>query len=207
MIIGYYGQSFFGGGTYYKLSKKANEEKYKFEYTHTIVPNYIPNAEEYIKKYETLTIAGIKNKDYFVGTNNVVYLEKNSDIDEILNIVERSNWDKITKKKYDSENLDDENWDFYLENENDNNYYIEGYAVHPRKIEKIYSILKKIKEELNIKIEHNCPLRNTTITDDECFETVMAIYELNVKSFCESIKNKYPNCEDVCKNCKYNKER
>lgn len=27
MIIGYYDQAFFGGGSYYKLSKKENEEK------------------------------------------------------------------------------------------------------------------------------------------------------------------------------------
>ena len=47
-------------------------------------------------------------------------------------------------------------------------------------------------------------MRNTTITEDECFETATAINELNAKSFSESIKNQYPNCEEVCKNCKYN---
>lgn len=30
MIIGYYHQLFFGGGTYYKLSKKAQDCKYLF---------------------------------------------------------------------------------------------------------------------------------------------------------------------------------
>lgn len=207
MIIGYYGQIFFGGGTYYKLSKKENEDKFKFEYIHTIVPNYISNAEEYIKKYETLEIEGIKKKEHFVGENKVAYFETDPIIKEILYIVKNSNWDNISQKKYDSEDLDNENWDFYIEYETENNYFIKGYAVHPEEIEKIYSLLKKIKEGLNIQIEHNCPLRNTAITDDECFETVMAINDLNAKSFCESIKNKYPNCEEVCKNCKYNKER
>lgn len=207
MIIGYYGQIFFGGGTYYKLSKKENEDKFKFEYIHTIVPNYISNAEEYIKRYETLTIDGLKRNDCFVGENTVAYFEIDPIIKEILHIVKNSNWVDISNKKYDSEELDDENWDFYIECENGIKYFTQGYSVHPEEIEKIYSLFKDLKKGLNIKIEHNCPLRNTTITDDECFETVMAIYELNAKSFSESIKNKYPNCEEVCKNCKYNKER
>lgn len=206
MIIGYYGQAFFGGGTYYKLSKQKSDDKYKFEYIRTIIPNYISNAEEYIKKYETLTIEGIKKKEYFAGKNKVVYLEKNSDIEKILNIIENSNWNSITNKKYDSENLDDENWDFYIDYEN-NNYFIEGYSVHPKEIEIIYSLFEKIKEGLNIKIEHNCPLRNNTITEEECFETVMAINDLNAKSYSEDIKRKYPNCKEICKNCRYNKER
>ena len=40
--------NFFGGGTYYKLSKKDEEEKYKIEYSHSANPNIIPKAEEYI---------------------------------------------------------------------------------------------------------------------------------------------------------------
>ena len=49
MIVGFYSQVFFGGGTYYKLSKRDDEEKYKFEYCKAIMPNHIPGAEEYIK--------------------------------------------------------------------------------------------------------------------------------------------------------------
>lgn len=207
MIIGYYGQIFFGGGTYYKLSKKESEDKYKFEYIHTIIPNYISNAEEYIKKYETLKIDGTKQKDFFVGENTVAYFEINATIDEILNIVKNSDWDDISNKKYTSEELDNENWDFYIEFENGAKSFINGYAVHPKEIEKIYKLFKNLKEGLNVKIEHNCPLRNTTITDDECFETVMAINELNAKSYTEDIKKKYPNCKEICNSCKYNKER
>ena len=40
MIVGYYHQIFFGGGTYYKLSKKDNEDKYKFENTNYPITNY-----------------------------------------------------------------------------------------------------------------------------------------------------------------------
>ena len=39
--------NFLGGGTYYKLSKKDEEEKYKIEYSHSANPNIIPKAEEY----------------------------------------------------------------------------------------------------------------------------------------------------------------
>lgn len=54
MIIGIYKQSFFGGGYYYKISKKENESKYKFEMCHSAVPDDVPKGEEYIKKYDTI---------------------------------------------------------------------------------------------------------------------------------------------------------
>lgn len=40
---------FFGGGYYYKISKKENESKYKFEMCHSEVPNDVPKGEKYIK--------------------------------------------------------------------------------------------------------------------------------------------------------------
>ena len=52
MIIGYYSQSFFGGGYYYKISKKKDEKQYKIETVHSATPNYIPNADKYIKEYD-----------------------------------------------------------------------------------------------------------------------------------------------------------
>lgn len=54
---------------------------------------------------------------------------------------------------------------------------------------------------------HYCPLRNKNIEDGDCFETVMAILGLHSKEYNEKIREKYPDCEKICNNCKYNKER
>ncbi|MBR3720873.1 MAG: hypothetical protein IKN09_03960 [Clostridia bacterium] len=55
--------------------------------------------------------------------------------------------------------------------------------------------------------EHNCPLRKRIINDSECFETVMAILGMNAKVYIEKLFKEYPNCEDICKNCEFNKEK
>ena len=55
--------------------------------------------------------------------------------------------------------------------------------------------------------EHECPLRNKIIKDADCFETVMAISRLYTKKFREELYAKYPNCEEICNNCKYNLEK
>jgi len=54
---------------------------------------------------------------------------------------------------------------------------------------------------------HNCPLRNTIIADDDCFETVMASYGQHAKTYIENLKKQYPNFEKVCNSCEFNKER
>ena len=54
---------------------------------------------------------------------------------------------------------------------------------------------------------HNCPLRNTIIDDDDCFETVMASYGQHAKNYIENLKKQYPNFEKVCNSCEFNKER
>ena len=146
MIIGYYGQSFFGGGTYYKLSKKENEDNFKFEYIHSIVPNYVINAEEYIQKYETLSFEEVRSKDYFKGKVKIDLLKNNIYIDEIMNICKKANWEKISKKKYSNENLDDENWDFYIEFSQEQKYLISGYSIHPKEVEKIYNLFNSLRD-------------------------------------------------------------
>lgn len=53
---------------------------------------------------------------------------------------------------------------------------------------------------------HNCPLRKKKIEDGECFETVMAILGMHSIEFKNKIYDLYPDCEKVCKKCKYNRE-
>lgn len=143
MIVGYYHQVFFGGGTYYKLSKNSQESKYKFEYCHSAIPNYIPNAENYIKTDKTLSI-----KDYnfrkIEKKLKVYNIEFNDYINEIIEIVKNSDWNKISNQKYTSDNLDDICWNFYIEDDENDKYYISGYSVFPLEIEKIYSLFKNI---------------------------------------------------------------
>ena len=154
MIIGYYHQIFFGGGTYYKLSKKENDEKYKFEYCHSTIPNYISEAEKYIQKYDTLKIEGRFQED-FKGMINVVYLDLTPEIKRIIDIFNNANWVKIAKKEYTSDSLDDVCWEFYNRTTIYNTHYlIKGYSVYPKEIEEIYTIFGKMKEKY-IKKEAN----------------------------------------------------
>lgn len=54
---------------------------------------------------------------------------------------------------------------------------------------------------------HYCPLRDKNIEDGDCFETVMAILGMNAKSYNKKIREQYPNCEEVCSKCQFNKEK
>lgn len=147
MIVSYYGQCFFGGGTYFKLSKKDNEDIYKFECCHIAVPNYIPKAEEYIKKYDTLKVYDGRFKDYFEGKISEKYLDMNPYIEKLLTIINNSDWTTIIKNTYTSEELDDVCWIFYVEDENKKEIYKKGYSVFPKEIETILTIFKNMKDD------------------------------------------------------------
>lgn len=151
MIIGYYEQAFFMGGTYYKLTKKDNEDKYKLEYSHSVVPNYIPNAEEYIKKYESLNL----DDEYFEGKIKTEYIESNLDIEALIEYVLKCDWKRISKKKYDDKDiLDGLGWDFYIEFEN-KKYLVSGYEKFPEEITKIIDVLKNISNTYLEEITEN----------------------------------------------------
>ena len=141
------GKAFFGGGTYFKLSKRDNEEMYKFEYCHQSLPNYIPEAEKYIKKYDTLKVEDNHFKEYFNGKISEVYLNINKNIKKIFKIINNTNWTNIIKKTYTSMDLDDINWDFYIENGTKKEVYKQGYSVYPKEIVKILTIFKNMKDD------------------------------------------------------------
>ena len=155
MIIGYYHQVFFGGGTYYKLSKQEGEEYYKFEYCHQAVPNYIPKAEEFIKKYETLNVVGERFEEYFDGKIVEIYLDNNSEIKSIIEILNNADWRDISKKEYTANTLDDVCWKFYIENDFGTNYMIDGYSVYPKEIETIFKTFNEMKEKYIGNVELN----------------------------------------------------
>lgn len=155
MIIGYYEQSFFGGGTYYKLSKKDEETKYKIEYSHCSIPNNIPKAEEYIKKYDTLSLEEERWKEDFEGKIKVDYIEMNSYIETLMTDINKCDWESISKKEYrDDGILDGLGWDFYIEF-NNKKFEIHGYEKFPEEVLKVLEILKNISETYLEKIVPN----------------------------------------------------
>lgn len=145
LIIGYYGQAFFGGGTYIKLSmNKSNDDRYKIEYLHSAVPNYIENAEDYITKFETIDIK--KSMYYNDYKKNIIekWIEKNIYINELEVFVNSLNLEKIAKRIYNDDNvLDGLCWDFYIL-KNNKQYKISGYEDMPKELEKIIDYLEKI---------------------------------------------------------------
>ena len=146
MIIGYYEQSFFGGGTYYKLSKKDEEAKYKIEYSHCAIPNNIPKAEEYIKKYDTLSLEDERWKEDFEGKIKVHYIEMNPYIETLISYINKCDWESISKKEYrDDGILDGLGWDFFIEF-NNKQFEIHGYEKFPEEVLKVLEILKNILE-------------------------------------------------------------
>lgn len=145
MIIGYYGQSFFGGGTYIKLSTDKNKsDKYKIEYLHSAVPNYIENAEKYISKYETIDIdSSCFYKDY---KNKLTEkeIDENVHIIKLEEFINSINLKKMSKKEYNDEDVfDGLCWYFYIM-ENDKAYNINGYEKMPEKLKNIVKYLEKI---------------------------------------------------------------
>ena len=73
-------------------------------------------------------------------------IEFNNYINEIIEIVNNSDWNKISNQEYTSNNLDDVCWDFYIEAEN-KKYFINGYSVYPIEIEKIYDLFEKMQND------------------------------------------------------------
>lgn len=148
LIIGYYGQAFFGGGTYIKLSmNKNNDDRYKIEYLHSAVPNYIENAEDYITKFETIDIK--KSMYYNDYKKNIIekWIEKNVYINELEVFVNSLNLEKIAKRIYNDDNvLDGLCWDFYIL-KNNKQYKISGYEDMPKELEKIIDYLNEIAEK------------------------------------------------------------
>ena len=134
---------FFGGGTYYKLSNQENEQKFKFEYCHSAVPNYIPEADNYIQKYDTLKIKDRR----FKGKITIIFLDLNYEIKRIIDILNNVNWVSIAEKEYTSNELDDACWKFFNETDYHTHYLIEGYSLYPKEIEEIYKIFNKMKEK------------------------------------------------------------
>ena len=148
MIIGYYSQSFFGGGYYYKISKKKDEKQYKIETVHSATPNYIPNADKYIKEYDVIRFDNefFDLKEIMNSKLQVKYINDNILIDRLINYLDSINLEKLSKKEYQDDSiLDGENWSIYIEYTN-KKYYIEGYEKQPKEIEKIFEKLYEISE-------------------------------------------------------------
>lgn len=208
-------KAFSGGGTYFKLSKKNNEEMYKLEYCHQTVPNYIPDVEKYMKKYDTLRVEDNRFKEYFYGKISEIYLNINQYIENILNIIDNTNWTNIIKTAYTSMNLDDINWDFYIENGTKKEVYKQGYSVYPKEIGTILTIFKNMKDDYIGKLELNkkdleCILShknsNLSFTKYMAKRKKLGYTEEDVKEQKEKYKNYEKKLNEIYKNEKANKK-
>ena len=137
MIIGYYEQSFFGGGTYIKLSRKENND-YKIESITSEVPNYIPDAEEYIKKYESIQ----KSEKFsnFFGTKTLLFggnIIESVELQKFIGYIKTLDFKSLIEKKYYNQNiLDGLSWEIFIELD-EKTWYIQGYEDMPKEIEEI----------------------------------------------------------------------
>lgn len=130
------------------------KKKYKIEYGHSAVPNFIPNADKYIKIYDTLEIEEDFRLEQFEGKIKVNHISENPDILYLLEYIVKCNWEIISKKEYKSNDLDGTNWYFYIEYEN-NKYIITGYEEIPEEINNIVCILKVLSEKYLDEIKTN----------------------------------------------------
>ena len=147
MIIGYYEQSFFGGGYYYKISKKGNDLKYKFEMCHSAIPNYVPNAEEYISKYDTINFTEAEILLDMDSKLRKTHIQDDILIIELLKHLNNINLDELARKEYNNcDILDGTNWELYIEFK-DKKYHIKGYEDQPKDIIKVVEFLYQIGEK------------------------------------------------------------
>lgn len=149
MIIGYYEQSFFGGGTYIKLSRK-DEEAYRLESISSGTPNYIPDAEKYIKKYESIKCSE-KFKKIF-GEEPLLFTSKMNENVELLNFIEyikTIDFKILSEKRYYNDGiLDGMNWEIFIEFQKEK-WHIHGYEDMPKEVEKIIKVLLTTREYCN----------------------------------------------------------
>lgn len=179
MIIGYYEQSFFGGGTYYKLSKRDNESRYRMEYSHSVVPNYIPEAENFIKEYETLKIKDDNFYENFEGKIKSKFIDSNKEIEELINYILKCNWKRISKKDYTDDVDDGTNWELYIDIDNER-CYIDGYEKYPKEIQQVIKKLNELSTQYLEKIKPN--KKDKEVIDKNRKNNIKVMKSLNKKN-------------------------
>lgn len=148
LIIGYYGQAFWGGGTYIKLTKRQNED-YKMEYVRSVMfPNYVPNAEKYIRSFERISFQSengfdqpyTKDEDFSLTCR---YLKENDEIRQIIQSLHDIDLSEMSKTEYYIDIFDSLNWSFFVQFD-DQQYYIKGYVERPDELTEIICAMTRI---------------------------------------------------------------
>ncbi len=147
MIIGYYEQAYFYGGKYIKIYQKENG-KYNIEWIRSDEPNYIPEAEKFIKVKNSILDSN-EFLDLFDKKQLDTKLKQKEDkyVIRLIEYINTINLRKLAGRKYNDKKVDDGiNWSLFIEL-NGKEYYIEGYEKTPKQVKKILEYIERIINE------------------------------------------------------------
>lgn len=147
MIIGYYEQAYFYGGRYIKIFQ--NEDgKYNVEWIYSEEPNYIPEAEKFIKLKESILCSN-EFLDFFDRKQLSTELKEkeNKKVRNLIEYINSINLKRLARHKYDDKNVNDgTNRELFIEIRG-KEYFIEGYEKTPKQVYEIIDYIEQIINE------------------------------------------------------------
>lgn len=198
MIIGYYEEAYFDGGKYIKICQNE-DDKYNIEWIYSKEPNYIPEADAFIKIKESILCSN-EFLDFFDKKQLCTELKEKEDekVKHLIEYINSINLNKISRHKYDAKNVEDgTDWELFIELKG-KEYYINGYERKPKQIIEILEYIEKIINE-NVIDEHFEIYINEIAkkikNDINFFQKIILIITQNSKihhwGFCLYIRNNY----------------
>lgn len=147
MIIGYYEQADFYGGRYIKMYQIENG-KYNIEWIYSEEPNYIPEAEKFIKVKESILCSN-EFLDFFDRKQLRTELKEKEDkqVMHLINYINSLDLKKLARHKSDYKNIDyGMNWELFIEVRGEE-YYIKSYERISKQVYKIIEYIERIINE------------------------------------------------------------
>lgn len=139
-FISYLDQSFFGGANYFKIWFDGKNNKYIIDKLHSSVPNYIQENKENFLNKSPISKVRWNGLPYKFGYTETKYV--NEIANEIENIIDKMDFDKISNTNYSNENLDGVNWQVFIEYKN-KQLLKDGYEEYPKELKDILKIIKE----------------------------------------------------------------
>ncbi len=140
-FISYLDESFFGGANYFKIWFDKKNNKYIIDKLHSTVPNYIKENKDNFLKKSPISKVRWEGLSYMFGHTETKYV--NEIADNIKNIIDKMNFEKISRKNYSNEDLDGVNWQVYIEYKN-KQILKDGYEEYPKELTEILKIIEEV---------------------------------------------------------------